>query len=269
MHGVETCSAVMGGQKFCTGDTMLPVVISSANHGYKDFVLNLLINVKQELHNHRFVLYCLDQKLYDDVKQYSHGNIEVRLSNVRCDAEFQEYSPHSKKFIAIDRAKIHVIREALSEFGFIHFVDADVVFFIEPSEEYHGKYKDYDIVYQRDMAPTLGPAYNQWTCVGNMTLRNTPETNRFLNSLQMYEDKYPNENDQECQRILFKDLGVTDIRTCPGVRLTEFPMTEFTMGWVVDHTPWMLTHTMVFHANYVAGREAKIQRLRSVKHWYL
>jgi hypothetical protein len=246
---------------------MLPVVISSANYGYKDFVLNLLANVKQELHNHRFVFYCLYQKLYDDIKQHSEGRIEIRLATVRCDTEFQDYN--SKKFIPIDRAKIHIIREALAEFGFIHFVDADVVFFTEPRDTYHEKYREYDIVYQRDMAPTLGPAYNQWTCVGNMTLRNTPSTNSFLNSLQMYEDRYPNENDQECQRILFRDLGVTDIRTCPGVKLTEFPMTEFTMGWVVDHTPWMLKHTMVFHANYVTGRDAKIQRLRDVKHWYL
>jgi len=244
---------------------MLPVVISAANVGYIDFARNLLANVRDTLSTHRFIFYCMDQQLYDSLKGRATDRIEIRLFDTRCDTGFQNFD--SAKFISIDRAKIQIIRSALSEFGFIHFVDADVVFFKEPTVAYYADYVEYDIVYQRDMAPSLGPAYDPWTCVGNMTLRNTESTRAFLDTLQEYETRYPEKNDQECQRQLFRDAGVSDIRTYPHAKLTEFPMEHFTMGWAVNQ-PEILKNTMVFHANYVVGRDAKITRLKQVGKWY-
>jgi len=245
---------------------MLPVVISTANFGYLDFARNLIANVRETLSAHRFVFYCMDQQLYDSLKGRATERIEIRLFNTTCDTGFQNFD--SAKFIGIDRAKIQIIRSALSEFGFVHFVDADVVFFKEPTAAYHAEYADYDIVYQRDMAPSMGSAYDPWTCVGNMTLRNTEPTRAFLDTLQDYETRYPEKNDQECQRQMFRDAGVSDIRTYPHAKLTEFPMEHFTMGWVVSNQPEILKDTMVFHANYVVGKDAKIGRLKQVGKWY-
>lgn len=245
---------------------MLPVVISTANVGYIDFARNLLANVRHTLLMHRFIFYCMDQPLYDSLKGRATDRIEIRLFDTKCDTGFQNFD--SAKFIDIDRAKIQIIRSALSEFGFIHFVDADVVFFKEPTEAYHADYIDYDIVYQRDMAPDRGSAYDPWTCVGNMTLRNTAPTRAFLDTLQEYETRHPEKNDQECQRQMFRDAGVSDIRMYPHAKLTEFPMEHFTMGWAVSNQPDLLKDTMVFHANYVIGKDAKIDRLKRVGKWY-
>jgi Nucleotide-diphospho-sugar transferase/Methyltransferase domain len=245
---------------------MLPVVISSANFGYMDFARNLLANVRETLSTHRFVFYCMDQQLYNSLKGRATDRIEIRLFDTTCDTGFQDFD--SAKFIGIDRAKIQIIRSALSEFGFVHFVDADVVFFKEPTAAYHAEYADYDIVYQRDMAPSMGSAYDPWTCVGNMTLRNTESTRTFLDTLQEYETRYPEKNDQECQRQMFRDAGISDIRMYPHAKLTEFPMEHFTMGWVVSNQPDILKDTMVFHANYVVGKDAKMNRLKQVGKWY-
>jgi hypothetical protein len=72
------------------------------------------------------------------------------------------------------------------------------VFLKEPTAEYHAPYAEYDIVFQRDMAPCGGGAYATWTCVGDMVLRNTEATHKHLRRLQEYAAK-TGKNDQECQ----------------------------------------------------------------------
>ena len=245
---------------------MLPVVISFANFGYLDFVINLIKNVQDVLKNHRFVMYCMNRELFDAVQSYSSDRIEIVLYECNVSKNFGNYGTYS--FNEMMRVKIEVISEAVAKYGFVHFIDGDVVFCKEPTEDYYSAYADYDIVYQRDAPPPNEP-YHEWTCLGNCVLRNTTRTIQLLNTIRLYQGRFPDMNDQECQREIFRDMKVTDIRTFPGVKLTEFPMEEFTCGYCITHSLVDPEGIMVFHANHVNGKAAKIDLLKRVGKWYL
>lgn len=192
----------------------------------------------------------------------------------------------STQFNQLTHTKMQILLNQLKETPFIHFVDGDVIFRKEPTEEYYAKYEAYDIVYQRDAAPA---PFHEWTCTGNMVLRNTPATIRFL-ELIAWKQSYLNMNDQECQREIFRDAKVTDIREYPLAKLTEFPMEEFTSGFVVrefiqkddsdtHHSifreyPKMKLEALhssciVFHANHVSTKQDKIDLLKTMGSWYM
>ena len=244
---------------------MLPVVISFANFGYLDFVVNLLKNVQDVLKNHRFVMYCMDRELFDAVQSYASDRIEIVLHQRNVTKDLVHYGS-SEPFLAMMRVKTELIRDAVIKYGLVHFVDGDVVFCKEPTEEYYAKYAEYDIVYQRDAPPPNAP-YHEWTCTGNFLLRNTDPTIRYLDTLRLYQGRLPM-NEQECQREMFRDFKVTDIRTFPGVKLTEFPMEEFTGGFGVRDSLVDPAGIMVFHANHVVGKSAKIGLLKQIGKWY-
>jgi hypothetical protein len=244
---------------------MLPVIVSSANAGYSDLAYNLIKNAQRVLKNHRLVFYCMDQQLFDMLKHLATDRIEIRLFSTTCSTLFREYN--SKGFQEITHAKLAVASAALAEFGFVHFVDADVVFLKEPTEEYHSAYAGYDIVFQRDMAPCEGGAYATWTCVGDMVLRDTAATRNHLERLQQYALK-TGKNDQECQRQMFEEAGVTDIRLYPHAKFTEFPIEDFALGWVATSATHLIPNLMVFHANCVMGKQAKIELLKKVGGWF-
>lgn len=244
---------------------MLPVIVSTANAGYGDLARNLLTNARRVLKNHRLVFYCMDQQLFDSLKNFATDRIEIRMFVASCSTAFREYN--SRGFQEITHVKLQVAAAALAEFGFIHFVDADVAFLKEPTAEYHARYADYDIVFQRDMAPCEGGAYATWTCVGDMVLRNTEATRKHLDRLQEYAAK-TGKNDQECQRQMFEEAGVTDIRLYPHAKFTEFPIEDFALGWVANNASHLIPNLMVFHANCVMGKQSKIDLLKKVGGWF-
>lgn len=245
---------------------MLPVIISYANSGYRDFAENLLRNIRDAVHNHTAVFYCLDSTLYTALSPYASDRVEIRLHEQDLEANVATYG--TAGFNKLTHTKVSILRDALSRFGFIHFVDADVVFCREPTVEYYSKYTDYDIVYQRDAPPPNEP-FNPWTCTGNFTLRNTKNTLQFLQKIEDMQALHPDQNDQDCQRLLFESEGIVDIRTYPNARLTEFPMQDFTCGYAVLNPFVDVREIIVFHANHVVGRDAKIALLRQMGKWYV
>ena len=245
---------------------MLPVVISFANFGYLDFVTNLIMNVREVLKNHRFVMYCMDRQLFDAIQSFASDRIEIVLYERDVTKGIIDYG-NSEPFLKMMKVKTELIREAVIQYGFVHFVDGDVVFCKEPTEEYYAKYADYDIVYQRDAPPPNAP-FHEWTCTGNFTLRHTGPTIGFLNTLRLYQDQLQM-NEQECQREIFRHCNTTDIRTFPHAKLTEFPMEDFTGGFGIKDGCVHPAGIMVFHANHVVGKYRKIELLKQLGKWYL
>jgi len=243
---------------------MLPVVVSFASLGYIDLATNLLKNVKDVLQNHKFVMYCLDTETLDALQTYSSDRVEIILFERSVSKDFASYG--SESFNNITKLKQEVICDGLVRYEFIHFVDSDVVFCTEPTEEYYSAYVDYDIVYQRDAPPPNEP-YNPWTCTGNFVLRNTERTIQFFKTLQTYQERLQL-NDQECQRQMFNDANITDIRNFPDAKLTEFPMEDFTCGYCLIHSMVDAEKIIVFHANHVQGKYEKIELLKKIGKWY-
>uniref|UniRef100_A0A6C0AIV1 Nucleotide-diphospho-sugar transferase domain-containing protein n=1 Tax=viral metagenome TaxID=1070528 RepID=A0A6C0AIV1_9ZZZZ len=242
-----------------------PVIVSFANIGYRIFSENLLRNLRDKIHKHRAVFYCLDKELYDVLLPYSTDNIQVILyqetSGIK---DFVDFG-NSDGFRDLMRIKTDILIKAVKEYSFIHFIDGDVVFYREPPEDYYAKYSDYDIIYQGETC-IPDPQFITWTCTGNFVLRNTERTITLLKLIQEYQDKH-SVAEQEAQRLIFSDSNITDIRNYPHANLTEFPREEVTPGCMVNKID--KNRIILFHANHTVGFNNKRDILKYAGMWYM
>jgi len=241
---------------------MYPQLITYANFGYIDFAQILVKNIKT-LKYHKLHFYCLDQQIYEELTKTPDENITFELFDVNVSMQFESYNTQNYK--SLTHQKVVVLEKALAKYGFIHFIDCDVVVLKEPSVEYWDKY-NYDIVFQYDCgfhskdSPHL-PLFYRWTCTGNMTLRNTPATQLLLSKIKSFQQKYPEKNDQDCLDEFFKQTSGDDIRNCTLANLYVYPYEEFTNGYWLSRQIGDLTRTLFFHANHVEGKDVKLNLL--------
>ena len=250
-----------------------PVIISYSNFGYAKFAENLLRSINQTMKHHRCHFYCLDDEILAYLSALSLPNITFELVNEAVSKKFESYG--SQAYNKITHTKMNILRKALKEFQYIHFVDSDVVCVKEPSVEHYRKYKEFDIVFQHDAgfhstthmhAPTL---HHIWACTGNTSLRNTPGTEFMLNKISEYQDRHPTANDQECLYRYFQDTGVTDIRNVKEAKLYTYEVAEYTNGYWINRDIGTLDATYFFHANHVTGPGQKIMLLRKAGQWFI
>ena len=253
-----------------------PVLISYSNNGYYDFAKNMLLNLNKTIRFHPIHFYCLDQEIYERLKQLDLPNINVVFeltTNPNISKNFESYG--SSKYNQITHTKINILRNALNKYNFIHFIDCDVVCIKEPTLEHYNKYKDYDIVFQHDAgvysdkklhAPTL---HHIWACTGNTSFRNTPETHAILNIITDYQTKYSNKNDQECLYQYFLDKSIKDTTTYKPTKMCSYEVDEYTNGYWLNNNIGTLENTYFFHANHVSGYNLKVNLLKKAKQWFL
>jgi hypothetical protein len=253
-----------------------PVLISYSNNGYYDFAKNMLLNLNNTIKFHKIHFYCLDDEIYERLHKLDLTNIDVsfeRVYNTNISTHFEKYG--SIGYNTITHTKMDILRNALSKYNYIHFIDCDVVCIKEPTLDHYIKYKDYDIVFQYDAgfysadalhAPTI---HHIWACTGNTSFRNTPETHEILNIITEYQTKYINKNDQECLYQYFQDTSITDIQTYTPAKMCSYKPIEYTNGYWLNNNIGTLENTYFFHANHVSGYIAKIELLKKANQWFL
>ncbi len=251
-----------------------PVIISYSNNGYFDLAKNMLINLNRPLKFHKVHFYCLDNLIYDKLNKLDLSNIDViiELVDTNTSTKFENYG--TSNYNLITHTKMTIIKKALEKYNFIHFIDCDVVCIKEPNEEHYNKYKDYDIVFQYDCgmnsADNLhGTLHNIWTCTGNTTIRNTPNTHVLLDKIIEYQNKYKNKNDQECLFQYLKDLSIEDIRNYTPTKLCTYNVEEYTNGFWLNNNIGTLEKTYFFHANHVVGLDKKINLLKKANQYFI
>lgn len=253
-----------------------PVIISYSNDGYFGFARNMLLSLDHTLTHHQVHFYCLDTDIYDKLRQIPFQQLKVTFevwTEPALSKRFEKYG--SAEYNKITHTKMNILRDALTKFNFIHFIDSDVVCLKEPTLEHYANYADRDIVFQHDAgmytkdrlhAPTL---HHIWACTGNTTFRNTPGTHAVLDKITEYQIRYPNKNDQECLYQYFQDLKLTDIRNYTAAKLYTYEVAEYTNGYWLDNKIGTLDQTYFFHANHVEGSAAKIHLLRKAGQWFV
>ena len=252
----------------------LPVLISYANMGYIVFAKNLLLNLNATCHGYSVHFYCLDIDIKSILERLTLSNITVRFELVEATVSknFEKYG--TNEYNKITHTKMNILMKSLETYGFIHFIDCDVVCISPPTESYWDRYTDKDIVFQYDAGfyskdNPHWPLHHIWACTGNITLRNTFGTIHMLTKIIEYQEQYPGKNDQECLYQYFKDNNITDIRLCEAAKLDTYPYQEFTNGYWVGHDIGGIEKTYFFHANHVSGSSAKMNLLKKVGKWYL
>jgi len=251
----------------------LPVIVSYSNFGYAKFAENLLRTLNKTAPHHRVHFYCLDDEILTHLSALGFATVTFERVEEAVSKAFETYG--SASYNKITHTKINILRSALRKFGFIHFVDSDVVCMKEPTAEHYAKYKDYDIVFQYDSGfhsatrmyeHTL---HHIWTCMGNMSLRNTPGTAFILDKVSEYQVRYPTKNDQECLYSFFDENGIKDIRNVKEARLFTYEVAEYTNGFWLNRNIGTLEATYFFHANHVTGSAQKIKLLQKAGQWNL
>lgn len=247
----------------------IPLFISYSNYGYVEIAENL-IKSAQKLVHHRLRMYCLDKETFEYLLPYQEQTpttIELKLyDHYNTSKEYERYN--SDNFKQIDHVHFSVIRDALKEFPFVHFLDSDTTIINEPPVDYYQTYQEYDVVFQCESSSLIAD-YNVWSCIGNMSLRATYGTFFLLDAIDIYKSRIPYYNDQEILREIFKGADVEDIRKYPHARCTQYPPTQFTSGILVIDDIVDKSQMYIFHANYVIGKEAKINLLKKAGGWYL
>jgi hypothetical protein len=252
-----------------------PVIISYSNDGYFNLAKNMLINLNKTLKFHKVHFYCLDNLIYNKLKSLNLSNIDVTfelINNNNISKKFEKYGTLSYNLIT--HTKMTILKKALEKYNFIHFIDCDVVCIKEPLEEHYKKYEDFDIVFQYDCgmhsADNLHcPLYHIWTCTGNTTIRNTPNTHVLLDKIIEYQNKYKNKNDQECLFQYFKDISIVDIRKYTPAKLSTYNVDQYTNGYWLNKNIGTLEKTYFFHANHVIGIDNKIELLKKANQYLI
>jgi hypothetical protein len=253
-----------------------PVIISYSNIGYYDLARNMLTSLDKTIKYHKIHFYCLDNEIYEKLIALDFSFIKVTfelLTNKNVSKKFEDYGSYNYNLIT--HTKMSILKDALEKYNFIHFIDCDVVCVKEPLIEHYDKYKNYDIVFQYDCGmytatnlhyPTI---YTIWTCTGNTSLRNTPETHILLDKIIEYQKKYTNKNDQECLKEIFTDNSIDDIRNFIPTKLYTYEIDEYTNGYWLNHNIGTLDKTYFFHANHVNGLNEKIRLLKKANHYFV
>jgi len=161
---------------------------------------------------------------------------------------------------------MRVLRAALTQHSFIHFIDCDVVCLKEPTARHYQLYKQYDVVFQYDWSFENNQAtklFGYWQCTGNMSMRKSNGTMQLISKIEEYQRR-TGKNDQECLGdILVNEKLSDDIRKCKLAKMFVYPPHEYANGsWIGDKSS-----IYFFHANHVIGRHDKIELLKKVNAW--
>ncbi len=254
----------------------LPVIISYCNDGYFDFAKNMLLNLNKNIKSHKIHFYCLDEEIYEKVKNLDLQNLDVKFELFKknnISKEIQEYGTLNYNFIT--HTKVNVLRDALSKYDFIHFIDCDVVCINEPTLEHYTKYSEYDIVFQYDAGMYSADKLHSttlnhiWACTGNTTFRNTKETHIILDKIEEYQYKYTNKNDQECLFQYFQDIGINDLTLYKPTKMYTYKVQEYTNGYWLNNDIGTLEKTYFFHANHVTCKTAKMDLIKKADQYFL
>jgi hypothetical protein len=241
--------------------------------GYSKLAINMLLNLSRKIKNHRVHFYCLDQEIYRVLSSLPLGSLQITFELWKSDVstEFENYG--SPEYNSLTHQKVQILRKALEEFQFIHFIDSDVVCIQEPSPEHYEEYSKYDIVFQFDCGILPDRElegdykFDNWTCTGNTSMRNTPGTKYMLDTITRFQKLFPFKNDQECLRQYFDNFEIKDIRNETRAALFVYPTYQYTNGNLIHNDIYDTSRMYFFHANHSVGTEQKIALLKKVGEW--
>lgn len=252
----------------------LPVLVTYSNFGYYKFAKNLLLNLSATLKYHKVHFYCIDTEILEALQALNITNIDLTLElyDVDVSKEFESYG--SAAYNKVTHVKTSIVKDALTRFRYIHFIDCDIVCIKEPTAEYWAKYREYDIVFQYDgtfitSTKRSNPQFHIWACTGNVSFRDTPSTHRMLDIIIDYQKRGLDKNDQDCLYAYFRENRIHNLRQATIANLYEYPPEEFTNGYWVAHNIGGVGDTYFFHANHVIGEAAKLELLRKIDKLYI
>ena len=254
--------------------------LTICNDGYTDLTKNNIINFSKVLDdgNNILKITALDEQAFYKIENFllenknNLNNEKIILNKDYIDVPNYE-TFNTSGFIKIMNKKIEVIIKNLMIFDVLHYFDGDVFFFNNPSNKIKEKLKSFDFVFQQDSPRTERhngwdfPIYSNYVCAGNFSVKKGDKSFFLLNEVKnRLNDK---QNDQE---VLFTYLNSVcgNIKEYPYADLDVYDPEEFQNGYDTFFAGWhSKENKIVVHANYMVGKETKINSLKSIGGWLI
>ena len=254
--------------------------LTICNNGYTDLTKNNIINFLKVLDDGNNILRvtALDSQAFSNLETFllenkNNFNVE-RVILYKDYIDVSNYETfNTPGFIKIMNKKIEVIIKNLEVYDIVHYFDGDVFFFKDPSTIMKEKLKDFDFVFQQDSPRTRRnngwdfPIHSNYVCAGNFSVKKNDKSFYLLNEVKnRLNDR---QNDQE---VLFHYLNsvCNNIKEYPHANLEVYDPEEFQNGYDTFFAGWNLKENkMVVHANYMVGKETKINSLKSIGGWLI
>lgn len=211
----------------------MPKILSIYNHYFRDFKINLNVSL-------------------GDVGIESHM-IEHHYSNVGI-ADFG-----TDNFRQLTIEKISVIRTHLENFEKVLFLDNDIYLLKNPIPYFEEYLEDAEVLFQDDVNEfeyqgATYPVVN----TGVIYIRKTEKTLALFDPCSSHVKEIgKRENDQDVLNRRLLDLNV-DFKVLPR---EVFPCGKVWYTGGASESPYLV------HYNWVAGKKAKIDKMKSYGHW--
>jgi hypothetical protein len=254
--------------------------LTICNNGFTDFTKNNILNFSRVLDNGNNILKitALDSQAFSNIENFlTENKTNINIKNIILDKDFIDISNYetfnSPGFIKIMNKKIDVIIKNLETYDLLHYFDGDVFFFQDPSETVKSKLENFDLVFQQDSPRTKRndgwdlPLHSNYVCAGNFSVKKNDKSFYLLNEVKNRLNE--SQNDQE---VLFTYLNslCENIKDYPHADLEVYDPEEFQNGYDTFFAGWnMKEKKMVVHANFMVGKETKINALKSIGGWLI
>ncbi|KAI8997761.1 nucleotide-diphospho-sugar transferase-domain-containing protein [Pilobolus umbonatus] len=242
------------------------LIVATANYGMRNHLYNWIKSLESVGEN-RFMIFCLDDKLYQHLSLAGYGD---RTSSIpeswfkqAIDPEFEEY--FTAKYIAITHAKTLVVQRLLYMNVNVLFSDVDIVWLRPRMVEYLHSFLE--IREETNLVIQTEGVDQSVVNSGFYLMRPSYDMKKLLADTILLQDKNDRYTQQGAMNEAMKSLDM-DARTTSVVLLD---MLHFPNGFVYfthNLTRSLGIDPFIVHANYLVGENKKSKLVES-KLWFL
>ncbi|KAI8968940.1 nucleotide-diphospho-sugar transferase-domain-containing protein [Mycotypha africana] len=242
------------------------LIVATANYGMRNHVYNWIESLKKT-NEHRFLIFCFDQKLYDHLVlagYEAHATLipDVWFRDLQLEAGFKTY--FSQEYRVITHAKTLVVQQLLYLDIHVFFSDVDVIWLRKRMVDYVTTLMDLrqetHVLFQQE------GLNQQEVNTGFYLMRPTLEMKKLLAETIQIQDA-GEKTQQGAMNAALNHLDM-DLRTTSIVLLD---ILHFPNGFAYFDNDLPNKHGIqpyIVHANYLVGEDKKT-RLIEQGFWYL
>ncbi|KAI9276983.1 nucleotide-diphospho-sugar transferase-domain-containing protein [Phascolomyces articulosus] len=243
------------------------LIVAASNYGMRDHVYNWIESLKRTNEGDKFLMFCLDQQMYDHMVAAGYEKNAVTIPESwfhdEVEAGFEEY--YSKKYRIITHAKTLIVQQLLYLDVTVLFSDVDIVWLRPRMREFIHTFLQ--IRGQTHVAYQQEGTDQRVVNSGFYMMKPTDITKRLLAETIYLGDTNKDYTQQGAMNAALDHVDM-NLRSTHVVLLDVL---HFPNGYVFFDNQWPQKHGVepyMVHANYLVGNDKK-KKLQEYGYWYL
>jgi len=183
--------------------------ITFTNYGYLHYTQNLILSLEKINFPSPLKVYCIDQKSFDELKQWNQ-NVILEMLNDETNTNESIVGWKEEGWNTMVFSKLKCIYKELFQNEYVFFTDSDIVFEKDPLEYLKENIKDYDMCIQQNKEDILCSGF--MFIKSNEIMKNLFDTSKIDVETFVCDEDYINENKEKFNYLfLDKKLFPTQI----------------------------------------------------------